>query len=131
MSHSDILNFNLTNKLLRELNEVVLTSANFSNAVGIQQHVKDCVNRAYHDIVSAEPQWSFLATGESGATDPMYGNVSVETVAGQRWYELKAASSSVTTDYGSIDWDDFYPASNYWANSCSIIFYGSGGLFFP
>ena len=98
----------LTNELLRESNEVVVTSANFSDAVGIQAHIKDCVNRAYHDIVSSEPQWSFLATGESGATDPMYGNVSVETVAGQRWYELKAASSSVTTDYGSIDWDDFY-----------------------
>ena len=38
----------------------------------------------------------------------MYGNVSVETVAGQRWYELKAASSSITTDYGAIDWNDFY-----------------------
>ena len=98
----------LSNELLRESNEVVLTSATFSSAIGIQQHVKDCVNRAYNDIVSSEPQWSFLATGESGATDPMYGNVSVETVAGTRWYELKAASSSVTTDYGSIDWDDFY-----------------------
>ena len=98
----------LSNELLRESNEVVLTSGNFSSAVGIQQHVKDCVNRAYNDIVSSEPQWSFLATGESGSTDPLYGNVSVETVAGTRWYELKAASSSVTTDYGSIDWDDFY-----------------------
>jgi len=98
----------LTNELLRESNEVVLTSANFSSAVGIQQYVKDCVNRAYNDIVSSEPRWSFLATGESGATDPFYGNVYVETVAGTRWYELKAASSAVTTDYGSVDWDDFY-----------------------
>ena len=43
---------NLTNKLLRELNEVVLTSANFSNAVGIQQHAKDSINTAYLDIVN-------------------------------------------------------------------------------
>ena len=98
----------LTNELLRESNEVILTSANFSSALGIQAHVKDCINRAYNDIVTAEPQWSFLATGESGATDPFYGNVYVETVAGTRWYELKAASSSITTDYGSVDWDDFY-----------------------
>ena len=98
----------LTNELLRELNEVVLTSANFSSAVGIQAHAKDCINRAYNDIVMSEPQWGFLATGESGATDPFYGNVYVETVAGTRWYELKAASSSVTTDYGSVDWDNFY-----------------------
>ena len=97
----------LSNELLRESNEVVLTSSNFSSALGVQQFAKDCVNRAYNDIVSSEPRWSFLATGESGATDPMYGNVAVETVAGQRWYELKAASSAVTTDYGAIDWSDF------------------------
>ena len=99
---------NLTNELLRELNEVVLTSANFSSAIGIQGHAKDCINRAYSDIVMAEPQWAFLATGESGATDPFYGNVYVETVAGTRWYELKASSSSITADYGSVDWDNFY-----------------------
>ena len=99
---------NLTNELLRELNEVVLTSANFSAAVGIQAHAKDCINSAYSDIVMAEPQWAFLATGESGATDPFYGNVYVETVAGTRWYELKASSSSITADYGSVDWENFY-----------------------
>ena len=98
----------LTNELLRESNEVVLTSSNFSSAIGIQQFAKDCVNRAYNEIVSAEPRWSFLATGESGATDPMYGNVYVETTAGTRWYELKASSSSITTDYGAVDWKDFY-----------------------
>ena len=98
----------LTNELLRESNEVVLTSATFSSAIGIQQFAKDCVNRSYNDIVSAEPRWSFLSTGESGATDPMYGNVYVETVAGTRWYEMKPASSSITTDYGYIDWDNFY-----------------------
>lgn len=98
----------LTNELLRESNEVVLTSATFSSAIGIQQFAKDCVNRSYNDIVSAEPRWSFLATGESGATDPMYGNVYVETTAGTRWYELKASSSNITTDYGAIDWKDFY-----------------------
>jgi len=99
---------NLTNELLRELNEVVLTSSNFSSAVGIQAHAQDCINRAYSDIVMAEPQWAFLATGESGATDPFYGNVYVETVAGTRWYELKASSSSIIADYGSVDWDNFY-----------------------
>lgn len=98
----------LTNELLREMNEVVLTSSNFGSALGIQAHVKDCVNRAYLDIVLEEPQWPFLSVGESGSTDPFYGNVVVETVANQRWYELKAASSSLANDYGYIDWDDFY-----------------------
>ena len=98
---------NLSNELLRELNEVSLTSTTFSSAIGVQAHVKDSVNRAYLDIVNEEPQWPFLATGLSGATDPMYGNVYVETVAGTRWYLLKSDSSSLTTDYSYIDWDNF------------------------
>ena len=97
----------LANELLREINEVSLTSANFSAAIGIQAHIKDSINRAYLDIVNEEPQWPFLATALSGATDPMYGNVYVETVAGTRWYNLKSSSSSLTTDYGAIDWDNF------------------------
>tara|TARA_A100000172_G_C3031402_1_gene106823 strand:- start:440 stop:1210 length:771 start_codon:yes stop_codon:yes gene_type:complete len=98
----------LTNELLREINEVILTTGSFSGAVGIQQHIKDSINRAYFDIINQEPQWPFLSVAESGAVDPMYGNVYVETVAGTRWYELKPASSSITTDYGSVDWDNFY-----------------------
>ena len=98
---------NLTNELLREMNEVELTSSTFGSAVGIQQHAKDCINRGYLDIVNEEPQWPFLATAESGATDPMYGNVYVETVANQRWYELKESSSSLINDYGYVDWDNF------------------------
>jgi hypothetical protein len=42
----------LTNELLRELNEVTLTTATFANAVGVQQHVKDSLNRAYFDIIN-------------------------------------------------------------------------------
>ena len=98
----------LTNELLRELNEIVLTSSTFSAAVGIQAHAKDCINRAYLDIVNEEPKWPFLAVGESGATDPMYGNVAVSTTAATRWYELKTASSSIVNDYGAIDWNNFY-----------------------
>jgi len=97
-----------TNELLREVNEIVLTSSNFASAIGIQQHAKDCINRAYNDIVTSEPRWSFLAANESGSTDPFYGNTYVETVAGTRWYELKESSSSLTTDYGAVDWNDFY-----------------------
>ena len=98
----------LTNELLRELNEIPLTSANFASAVGIQQHVKDSLNKAYFDIINQEPQWPFLAVADSGTTDPMYGNTYVETVAGQRFYELNPLSASITEDYGSVDWDNFY-----------------------
>ena len=98
----------LTNEVLRELNEVILTSANFDSALGIQAFVKDAINKSIFDIANEEPQLPFFAAGVSGAIDPFYGNVTVETVAGQRWYTLKAGSSSITTDYASIDWDDFY-----------------------
>ena len=57
----------LTNELLRELNEVALTSATFAAAIGVQQHAKDCINRAYLDIVNEEPQWPFLSVAERGA----------------------------------------------------------------
>ena len=98
----------ITNEVLRELNEVPLTSANFANATGIQKFVKDSVNKAIFDIANQEPQLPFFAVNLSGETDPFYGNVTVPTVAGQRWYKLKSDSSSITTDYASIDWDDFY-----------------------
>ena len=98
----------LTNEVLRELNEIPLTAANFADATGLQKFVKDTVNKSIYDIANEEPQLPFFSAGVSGATDPFYGNVTVETVAGQRWYTLKAGSSSITTDYASIDWDDFY-----------------------
>tara|TARA_R110001632_G_scaffold197923_1_gene320224 strand:+ start:4471 stop:5241 length:771 start_codon:yes stop_codon:yes gene_type:complete len=98
----------LTNQILRELNEVELTTSSFPSAVGIQAHIKDCINKAYLDIAIDEPQWPFLAAAESGSLDPMYGNASIESVAGTRWYELKPSSSSLGDDYGSIDWDNFY-----------------------
>ena len=98
----------LTNEVLRELNEVQLTSANFSSAVGIQAFVREAVNRSLNDIANQEPQLPFFAAAASGGTDPFYGNVTVASVEGTRWYLLKAGSSDITTDYSSIDWDDFY-----------------------
>ena len=98
----------LTNEVLRELNEVQLTSANFSDAVGIQAFIKESINRSLNDIANAEPQLPFFAAATSGDTDPFYGNVNVSTTAGTRWYVLKSGSSSITTDYSCVDWDDFY-----------------------
>jgi hypothetical protein len=98
----------LTNEILRELNEVPVTSQLFNEARGIQVHVKNSINRAYLDIVNAEPQWPFLSVASSGDVDPMYGNVAVSTTEGQRWYNLKTDSTDIKDDYGSIDWDNFY-----------------------
>ena len=98
----------ITNEVLRELNEVPLTSSNFANAKGLQAFVKDTVNKAIFDIANEEPQLPFFRAGLSGATDHFYRNFKVATTAGTRWYLLKSGSSSITTDYASIDWDDFY-----------------------
>ena len=98
----------LSNEVLRELNEVVLTSGTFASATGIQGFVKDAINKSLFDVANAEPQLPFFSAGVSGSTDPFYGNVTVATVAGQRWYTLKASSSSITSDYSAVDWDDFY-----------------------
>ena len=98
----------LSNEVLRELNEVVLTSGSFASATGIQGFVKDAINKSLFDVANAEPQLPFFSAGVSSSTDPFYGNVTVATVAGQRWYTLKASSSSITSDYAAVDWDDFY-----------------------
>ena len=98
----------LTNEVLRELNELPLTNVNFANAVGFQKFVKDAINKSIFDIANQEPQLPFFSAGVSGSTDPFYGNTTVATVAGQRFYTLKDGSSSITTDYSSIDWDDFF-----------------------
>ena len=79
---------NLTNEVLREINEIQLTSGTFAGAIGIQAFVKEAINRSLFDIANEEPQLPFFAAAASGGTDPFYGNV--------------------TTDYGAVNWDDFY-----------------------
>jgi len=98
----------LTNDVLRELNEIELTSSTFASATGIQNFVKNSINKSINDIANEEPQLPFFAVAASGGTDPFYGNVTVATTVGTRWYILKDGSSSITTDFASIDWDDFY-----------------------
>ena len=77
---------NLTNEVLREINEIQLTSGTFAGAIGIQAFVKEAINRSLFDIANEEPQLPFFAAAASGGTDPFYGNVTVASVAGQRWY---------------------------------------------
>ena len=40
----------LSNRTLRELNEVEMTSSNFSSSRGIQTADKDFINKSIHDI---------------------------------------------------------------------------------
>ena len=80
----------LTNKVLRSLNEVELTSANFANSRGIQTAVKDFINRSVNDIYTAELEWPFL-----------HSDGTTTTVAGTAEYALP-------TGYKSIDVDTAY-----------------------
>ena len=100
----------LTNDILGELNEVQLTSTNFTNATGIQKFIKDAINRAYFDIANENPEFPWLSTTTSGDAQE-YGNTFVDTVAGTRWYFLRKHSSGphgTAKDFGKVDWDNFY-----------------------
>ena len=91
----------LTNDVLRELNEIELTTATFANAKGIQNFVKNSINKSINDIATEEPQLPFFAVGASGGTDPFYGNVTVATVAGTRWYTTTINVSGESSPYVS------------------------------
>ena len=91
------------NELLVELNEPEVSTV--ASAVGIQKQVANVVNRAYFDIVDAVDDWSWLSSDVPD--DPYYGNTIVPTVAGQRFYLLKAGSANIDSDFDSVNWDMF------------------------
>ena len=93
----------LCNTILRELNEVELTSTTFTSALGIQKFVKDTINRAYFDICNAEDKWNFLSVGDP--LNDYYGNAVIETVAGTRWYDLQSAQTLLNQN-SFIDYDN-------------------------
>ena len=93
----------LCNTILRELNEVELTSSTFTSALGIQKFVKDTINRAYFDICNAEDKWNFLSVGDP--INDYYGNAVIETAAGTRWYDLQSAQT-ILNQYSFIDYDN-------------------------
>ena len=80
----------LSNAVLRSLNEVELTSANFASSRGIQTAVKDFINRSINDIYTAELEWPFL-----------HADGTITTVAGTAEYSL-------VSGYKSVDVNSFY-----------------------
>ena len=93
----------LCNTILRELNEVELTSSTFTSALGIQKFIKDTINRAFFDICNAEDKWNFLSVGDP--LNDYYGNAVIETAAGTRWYDLQSAQT-ILNQYSFIDYDN-------------------------
>ena len=88
----------LTNRVLNDLNEVELTSANFSSSRGIQTSVKNFVNRGLHDIYNELEELPSLHLESYHVSN-----------GGQREYALPTSSSPLSTDkqWRKIDWDSF------------------------
>ena len=92
----------LVNNVLRDMNEVELTSSNFTSSRGVQTTVKDYINRAISDILNSELNWPF--TRAEG---------SVDAIAGKQLYSF--ASIASTLKY--IDYDNvFLQPKDYIAN---------------
>ena len=88
----------LTNRVLNDLNEVELTSANFSSSRGIQTSVKNFVNRGLHDIYN-----------ELEELPSLHKETYYDVNAGQREYTLPTTDSPQSGDltWRKIDWDSF------------------------
>ena len=80
----------LTNNVLQELNEVELTSSNFSSSRGIQTAVKTFVNKAVNDLYTAEIEWPWL-----------YTSTTQDVNSGQQEYTFPSA-------FRTADFDSFY-----------------------
>jgi hypothetical protein len=89
----------IANRVLNDLNEVELTSANFSNSRGIQTSIKNFVNRSLHDIYN-----------ELEELPSLHKETFYNTNAGQREYNLPTTDSPQTGDleWRKIDWDTVY-----------------------
>ena len=61
----------LVNNVLRDMNEVELTSSTFTSSRGVQTTVKDYINRSISDILNSELNWPF--TRSEGSIDVIAG----------------------------------------------------------
>ena len=88
----------LCNRVLRELNEVEMTSANFSSSRGVQTAVKDFINKAVNDIYNQVFELPSL-----------YKSTFQNTFVGQRTYDLPSTDSPQTGDlaFRNVDFDSF------------------------
>ena len=87
----------ITNRALRDINEVPLTTVQFDNARGVQQFTKDAVNRAYFDIANESLEWPWLGTSPVRVE----GTDILTLTAGVQWYDQSATALEV-------DWQTFY-----------------------
>lgn len=87
----------LANIVLRDLNEVPLTTGNFDTARGLQAFVKEALNRSLVDIVNYNDEWPWLTSTAIDATSAPQSN-SFTTVIDQIQYPVDAAASVIDLD---------------------------------
>lgn len=80
----------LTNRLLRRLNEVVLDSTDFAGARNVQALAKDSINYSIREILSYVQEWPFTTTTTTQVL-----------TAGTQEYDFPA-------DLHVVDWDSFF-----------------------
>jgi len=86
----------LTNRVLRALNEVELTSGTFTSATGFHSDVKDAVNMAIRDVYQEEDgEWPFAYEAQEQAL----------TVPTSQPFITEYA---LDTDIAKVDWETFY-----------------------
>ena len=87
--------FTVTNEALRRLNEVEMTTSEFSAAKGVQALVKDAVNNSQRDIFTRDREWHFA-----------YGSTSQTLTAGTNEYAVTTGFMSVDIDTVMLDRND-------------------------
>lgn len=87
----------LTNRILRRLNEVELTSADFASARGIQAAAKDAINSAVFDLNRQQFTWPFNAAQEN--TTLVVGQVEYSNPLNMKTIEWN--SFQITKDAGT------------------------------
>ena len=102
----------LTNAMLKRLNETELTSGTFVSAVGFHSLVKDCVNSSIRDIIHAELEWPFLFTSGPLTFTSGSGIYIIPTSAVRvDWDSFQLISSSAlgveSTHIKYIDYDEW------------------------
>ncbi len=89
----------IVNVVLRDINEVPLTTGNFDSARGLQAFVKESVNRSLIDIVNYNDEWPWLSNTAIDATSSPHTH-SFTTIADQVQYAIDAAAPII--DYDTI-----------------------------
>jgi len=80
----------ITNELLRRLNEVTIDQADFATVRNVQALAKDSVNSSVRKIIQSAQEWPFTLTTEEQTL-----------TAGTGTYDFPA-------DMSSVDWESFY-----------------------